>query len=252
MSTSRQATSKELELLPAVTHLRRQLQRGRPWPEALLEAVALWETPEETVGERHYRYLVGGEAFDWLLLAERLLEAVDGLVPAAEREALLFESRLPQPVSPEEVRRRMGSAKYRAHLNYLYGVTAEEGLQLAVAEEIHKERFSGSWRQSESVQDAVFERIYGYPHDRMLRAFREERPELAGPEGELSFRELKEFTYWLFRFRVRRCDPARVASDTRKGLAMLSRLERSHRRRCAPPPEETGAALLDAEAVLRR
>jgi hypothetical protein len=36
--------------------------------------------------------------------------------------------------------------------------------------------------------------------------------------------DLHEFTYWLFKHRVNNSDPARVASDTRKGLAMLSRL----------------------------
>ena len=33
--------------------------------------------------------------------------------------------------------------------------------------------------------------------------------------------ELKAFTYWLFKMRVYRSDPARVASDTRKALEWL-------------------------------
>jgi hypothetical protein len=46
------------------------------------------------------------------------------------------------------------------------------------------------------------------------------------PESEaLAFADLKEFTYWLFKFRLATCDPARVASDTRKALATLSRIE---------------------------
>jgi hypothetical protein len=59
----------------------------------------------------------------------------------------------------------------------------------------------------------------------------------------VSYQELKELTYWLFKHRLRQCDPARVASDTRKALAQLSRLElagrperRARRRRAAPPP----------------
>ena len=38
--------------------------------------------------------------------------------------------------------------------------------------------------------------------------------------------ELKEFTYWLFKRRVRSSEPARVASDTRKGLARLRLLRK--------------------------
>jgi hypothetical protein len=36
--------------------------------------------------------------------------------------------------------------------------------------------------------------------------------------------EHKELTYWLFKYRVRNSDKARVASDTRKGLAQLQRM----------------------------
>jgi hypothetical protein len=41
----------------------------------------------------------------------------------------------------------------------------------------------------------------------------------------MAFADWKEFTYWLFKYRLASCDPARVASDTRKALAMLSRIE---------------------------
>ena len=37
--------------------------------------------------------------------------------------------------------------------------------------------------------------------------------------------ELKEFTYWLFKYRLRWCPPPRVASDTTRGLERLRRLE---------------------------
>ena len=43
--------------------------------------------------------------------------------------------------------------------------------------------------------------------------------------------QLKEFTYWLFKYRVRSLEGARVASDTRKGLAALSRVEAAYRKR---------------------
>ncbi|MDP6347558.1 MAG: hypothetical protein QGF81_04205, partial [Dehalococcoidia bacterium] len=48
----------------ALAHLRARLEAGTHWYQALLEAIALWDRPEEVVGGRHYRYLVGGEAFD--------------------------------------------------------------------------------------------------------------------------------------------------------------------------------------------
>jgi hypothetical protein len=40
---------------------------------------------------------------------------------------------------------------------------------------------------------------------------------------------LKEFTYWLFKYRVHYWDPARVASDTRKAMLRLDVLEQGEK-----------------------
>ena len=61
----------------AIAHLKSALAQGRDWVPALLESMALWTLPEEVYQEKHHRYLLDGEAFDWLLLAERLLAEVD-------------------------------------------------------------------------------------------------------------------------------------------------------------------------------
>jgi 8-oxo-dGTP pyrophosphatase MutT (NUDIX family) len=225
----------------AVEHLQQALAEGRHWFLALLEAVAVWRPADEQVGDRHYRYLIDGEAFDWLLLAERLLECIDGRVPEAERDALIFCGQMPLEVGDACFRETMGEAKHQAHLNYLYGVTVEEALQLAVEEEVLKERRTRVWGSREAVDDVVFQRIYGRGHQELLAEFRSQRKL---PEGDsVSYQEMKELTYWLFKHRLRQCDPARVASDTRKALAQLSRLElatrpgrRARRRRPAPAP----------------
>ncbi len=35
--------------------------------------------------------------------------------------------------------------------------------------------------------------------------------------------EMKRFTYWLFKYRVKRCEKAKIASDTKKALGFLHR-----------------------------
>ena len=42
---------------------------------------------------------------------------------------------------------------------------------------------------------------------------------------KMSLTDLKEFTYWLFKMRLSKWDPARVASDTRKGINTLRHLD---------------------------
>ena len=241
------------DAIEPLAHFLGTLDAGVPWFEALMQAIALWEQPAEIVGGHHYRYLIGGEAFDWLLLAERLLAVADGRIPAGEAERLLFAGRAPaEPDAPaaesgarmsdERLRALIGDSKHRAHLNYLYGVTVEEALQYAVELEVAKERSNANIkdpRSDEAARDPIYERIYGQPRTGLLAAF---RTETGQPNSHnISLTELREFMYWLFKFRVKNQEPARVASDTRKALAQLSAMEnavrRAERQRPAAEPE---------------
>ena len=223
-----------------VAEFRASIVAGVPWVAALLETVRDWSTPHETVGERDYVYLIGGEAFDWLSLAERLCETVSELIPEDEREALLFAGLLPPGFDDAAFREAIGAAKHRLHRNYFYGVTVEEALQLSFEEDVQKEGRCRAWATDPRSDESAFERIYFKRKDEMLAAFRQER---GLPYGDaLSFADLKAFTYWLFKFRVRWCDPAKVASDTGRGLSRLAALDRIRTRAqiaATPPPAET-------------
>src|SRR4030042_6815686 len=126
----------------AIQHLKQSILSGKQWYIAFLEAIGLWGSAEEIYNGQTYRYLIAGEAFDWLLLAERLCSEVDGLFPEEEKSDLLFFAMLPVELSPKEFKKLIGEAKYRAYLNYFYGVVVEEALILAVEEEVYKERRS--------------------------------------------------------------------------------------------------------------
>ena len=277
----------------AVIHLRAAARAGVPWPQALLEAVALWTAPQEVHQGRTYRYLIQGEALDWLTLAERLCAELDELatpaevaspahgepaeppaevetsaevaspahgelveppagvetsahgelveppqsVPtAAELEGLLFQGQLPETVTPEEFRERMGGNKYRAYLNYWYGVVVEEALQQAVEDEVRKRHRARCYPDNEDLVEEAFTHLYGATRANLLKEYRQEAriPQRAA----LSLADYKEFTYWLSKRRFNLWDPARVASDTRKGIRHLKQLEQIP----GPLAEELAAA----------
>ena len=205
----------------AIRHLKEAIAQGKHWYIALLEAIGLWTAPEETYNGRNYRYLIDNEAFDWLLLAERLLAEVSHLIPEKEAIDLLFGGKAPVELSKEEFRRLIGEAKYCAHLNYFYGVTVEEALILAIEEEARKEQQVRVFNEKSHFSDEVYQRIYGAPMDTLLKSFRKEKGYPQRNSMELS--ELKEFIYWLFKYRLKECDKARVASDTKKALKELER-----------------------------
>src|SRR6185503_9644845 len=110
-----------------------------------------------------------------------------------------------------------------AHLNYLYGVLVEEALQLSVEEEIHKEGRSRAWGADPRADETMFQRVYGKTRDELFGLYYEETRILLG--SRVDYGAWKAFTYWLFKLRLKRQDKARVASDTRKGLAQLTRME---------------------------
>ena len=221
----------------AVEHLRRQLKAGRFWADALLEAVGLWTAPQEEYQERHFTYLVQDEAFDWLLVAERLLIEVPEAVPDVERERLLFHGELPAHVTEQYLKRCLGVEKYRGHLNFFYGVVVEEELMQAVELEALKEGRSRGFTQGRGVDEQVAQRLYGDTYGSLLQRFQgEDGPRLLSAHGEpfgsaqdmpveprrtLSLGEWKAFVYWLHKLRLKRSDQARTASDTRKGLRQL-------------------------------
>ncbi|PKB80669.1 MAG: hypothetical protein BZY88_08320 [SAR202 cluster bacterium Io17-Chloro-G9] len=218
----------------ALLHLKRAIQAGAPWQRSLLEAVSLWTLPQEVYQDRNYRYLLLGEAFDWLLLAERLCAELDGAIPAEEKELLLFSGKLPEDVDPDEFKDLLGTSKYRGYLNYWYGVVVEEALQLAVEEEVRKRQIARCYPDGEDLVEDAFHHLYDKSRTVLLEEFRKS---LHIPKRRaLSLSDLKEFTYWLHKRRLSIWDPARVASDTRKGTRRLGQLEDI--RPPAPQPDQ--------------
>lgn len=207
----------------AVAHLRASVRAGVPWPRALLEAVALWTLPEEVYQDRTFRYLVAGEALDWLTLAERLCPEIEEYIPAADLERLLFDGTLPEDVTPDELKEWMGGNKHRAYLNYWYGVVVEEALQQSAEDDVRKREKARCYPDHEEMVEEAFAHIYGKTRAELLKEYRTEaKITWLAP---LTLTDCKEFTYWLSKRRFNLWDPARVASDTRKGIRYLSRLE---------------------------
>jgi len=217
--------------------LKSAIAEGRDWYVALLEAVRLWSSPEEDYGGRHYRYLVDNEAFDWLVLTERLCKELDRLIPEKEQLNLLFFGISPIELSKDEFKNIIGDSKYQAHLNYFYGILVERFLILAVIDEIRKKKRVSGLNNDSGVTDEAYQRIYGATQSALLKQFRKEKnyPQLRS----IRLSELDEFTYWLFKYRMKMRDKSRVASDTKKGLTKLNEILKF---KAKPPHPSTSEA----------
>ena len=209
-----------------IANLKRTAGVDTPWHLAVLQAVGEWSLPHEFWDDRDWRYVVGGEALDWLTLAQRLCMEIPHAVPAGELEALLFHGRFPHRIGPARFREMIGPYRYTAVLNFRYGVVVEEALQLVAEDVIRKNRLARCYQDSEEVVEDAFRHLYGETRDALLISFLMESGGVWGDDLErLSLSAWNEFTYWLFKRRVRKWHPARVASDTRRGLEKLRELQ---------------------------
>lgn len=219
------------------------LDVGEPWYQALLDVVARWTAASELVDGRAFTYLIGGEAFDWLLLAERLIGAAGERVPAEEAALLVTRGVSPLGEDEEAFAGAIGPRKYRAHLNFQYGVIVEELLLLVAEQELQKARPVDGVR-GVPPDVAAYELVYGVPLGELQMTYRLETGEGIGDRTD--YASLQAFTYWCSKYRVKHGEPERVASDTRKALALLTRMHADRRRyQVAPPARDIEVAARD-------
>ena len=164
------ATVPQVEL-DVIGQFRDALTAGTDWVDALLDSLSVWSVPEETVDERLHRYFIGGEAFDWLLLSQRLCESANDLLGDREVDELLFGGMLPERVDADSFRERLGVHKFRGFLNFFYGVTVEEALHAAVEQEILKRHIGNGVQYRDDFTNESFQKIYHEPKDSLFEQF---------------------------------------------------------------------------------
>ena len=120
-------------------------------------------------------------------------------------------------------RELLGANKYPPYLNFWYGVVVEEALQLSVEEDVRKRHIARCYADTEDLIEDVFVHLYRASRTDLIEEFgREIRHRRNRP---YSLSEMKEFTYRVHKRRLNMWDPARVASDTNKGIRRLQLLE---------------------------
>ena len=206
------------------------------WKSSVLKGIANWPLATEELRGETLDYLIGGEAFDWRLLAQRLLQDCAQLVADDLWLEWITEPTMFGGFEEPDFMRVLGVDKFRAHLSYFYGVTVEQSLIAAVEEEITHRRVASGRQATDVSLEQAYQMLYGNERDHLWEVFKLEvgaNPARPGwrHKDEHTLRYEDAFTYWLFKLRMERSDPAKIASDTRKGLAKLERMRQNNDRR---------------------
>ena len=195
-----------------------ELAAGAHWYLAALRACGQWRLAVETHHGRRLTYLVAREALDLVSLIDRIAGTRRDAVPRAERAELRFHGRPPIYVAGHAFADALGEARFQAYLNYFYGIDVEEAVVHAVELEAAKAH------SLDRAHADAYPLVYGKTLEELLATYRAARGQ---PDGDrIRWADWKDFTYWRFRLRLRTQVPARIASDTRKGIALLQRLRR--------------------------
>ncbi len=230
------ATTTE-EALAAISRLKSCIgDAENDWKLEVLQAIADWPLANEDVKGEKFEYLIGGEAFNWRLLAQRLIGECGSAIPEDTLWEWLLDPVLFAGFEEPEFMRAVGVDKFRAHLSYFYGVTVEQALLVAVEEEVSHRRIGNGRQLSDGSLELAYEMLYGSAREQLWGVFKLESGVQAVREGwrhrdEHSLGSEDAFIYWLFKLRMEKSDPAKIASDTRKGLAKLERMRQNDTRR---------------------
>ncbi len=226
------------------------------WKLSVLNAVAEWPVASETVDGEQFQYIIGGEAFNWKRLAERLvihLETRETTKPSqSEIREWLHSDHVFGGFDEAQFRRALGVERWRGHLNYFYGVHLEQCLFTAVQNRIYRRRFARGMSLTDDAADEAYVGLYNDDEAVLWERFLEE----ASPDGTslenddgrpLSLDD--DFTYWLFKRRIDSSHPAQVAYETQHGLEMLSAISEADSRRLRMLMNEDAGDLLEFAVI---
>lgn len=200
--------------------LRYSIKSGTYWPQALIQAMGSWSLPNETYKGREYVYLIHGECFNMLLLAERLMAELQDLISFTDIENLLFNSEFPEDFDLSTLKSELGVTKYRGHVNFFYGVIVEENLQYIVEQEIEKRYYSNGIGDINNPSNKTFQKLYKATFDNLYIKFCIDTS--VTKTKMFYFNDYIKFTYWLFKYRINISDGAKIASDTKKALKHIT------------------------------
>ena len=225
----------EFDVASALEDLSRRVDSDAAgWRGHIFDAISRWRLPSERVADEEYVYIVGGEAFNWRRLAERLAWHIALQLPEDvedEMQDWLEDADMFGGLEESEFRRLLGHEKWRGYLNYFYGVVLERCLFVHAGNAIGKDRVGRGRSVNDDVLDEAFFALYEAEESDLWAEFAVASG-LGDHSGAARSMALEdEFTYWLFKRRIGSTYQIHVAHEVRHGLRMFERLSHVERRR---------------------
>ena len=198
-----------------IQELRNEVSQGENWQKSVAKYIGLWNEKEEFYRGYKYIYLIDDEALDWLNLTERLVSSIKSYITKEEYNYVSTSGLLPDQEIYNYIKKTIPKKKLSQMRNFYYGIIIENLIYHYKILEYQKNTIV-----IEDNDQRFYEEIYNKPIEVLYEIFYKERKTIN--KNKLNFHELKLFSYWLFKYRLKHSDKTKMAHETNTALKLAN------------------------------
>tara|TARA_Y100001970_G_scaffold225688_1_gene278739 strand:- start:18142 stop:18807 length:666 start_codon:yes stop_codon:yes gene_type:complete len=185
--------------------------------DTFLKIIGKWPVKTEIINNIEYKYWIDDEAFNWHLLATRIIFSLNEETNKKPLNAFLHSTYLLPGSDQRKIINLFPPDKYRAHLNFIYGVVLEEVIICFNEMEKNKDIIN-QFHASDAI-NAVYLDLYGYNFSEFKRIYEfEKKIKLDKFDSLYSY---YDFLYWSWKYRIKKSTPEKIAYDSQSGINFL-------------------------------
>ena len=203
-------------MIKLIEELRNEVSQGENWQQSIAKYIGLWNEKEEFYRGYKYIYVIDNEALDWLTWTERLVSSIKAYIPKDEYHYVSISGLLPDEEIYNYIKKTIPKTKLSQMRNFYYGIIIENL--------IYNYKISEYQKNTMGIEDhdqKFYEDIYNKPLDILYEMFYRDKKTIN--KNKLNFHELKLFSYWLFKYRLKHSDKTKMAHETNMALKLAKK-----------------------------
>jgi len=215
-------SSNKLSLQKKINELNNNFDSDELLIHTFLKIIGHWPLKSEIIGDMDYQYWINDEAFNWYLLASRIIFSVKDEQNIKKLDHFLSTVHF-LPGSDQRIMINLFPPdKYRAHLNFIYGVILEEVIICFNEMEKNKDVLN-QFNVTDSI-NLVYLNLYGMDYTEFIRLYEFETKTKLDQFDTLH--SYYNFLYWSWKYRLMKSTPEKIAYDSQSGINFLMNLNK--------------------------
>jgi len=215
-------SSNKLSLQKKINELNNNFDSDESLIHTFLKIIGHWPLKSEIIDGIEYQYWINDEAFNWYLLASRIIFSVKDEQNIKKLDHFLSIEHFLPGSDQRIIINLFPPDKYRAHLNFIYGVILEEVIICFNEMEKNKDVLN-QFNVTDSI-NLVYLNLYGMNYTEFIRLFEFETKNKLDQFDTLD--SYYNFLYWSWKYRLKKSTPEKIAYDSQSGINFLMNLNK--------------------------